>query len=353
MRYISIIALMYSSFLLAQNLPELKTKQSLDNIRLISNEGKFTYYQQRSGHLNMSTNYSNKVVMKNPKGTFYLLTSTEERKRITIEVFKDYHKNLDFYSLNEIFTIPFGKTNPKKVGIGKLPKLHVKDNWITFFNPLERKIYIKNLLANAAPLSIKLKNKVNPYFIPEAVMPTPDTILYTDINDQGYMALQMYTLSDKKFKTVYKSKFTGIRLDFCRLNDDIFVGEFSYDGVNRGSSIIKIPIFNNKNFKNSTTIYQSELPDIGHLTCSGSSIFFIKTTKYNPKINARNSEAVEIDLSSDKVKTLTSLNYVTNILNMDGMILVPFRHHYYVAKGKSLLNEDALKVKRSKEGKDE
>lgn len=348
MRYTSLLFLpLICVNLSAKSLPELKTKQSLDNIRLISNEGKFTYYQQRSGTLNMSTNYSNNQVMTNPKGTSYLLTSTPNRKKITIEVLKDYHKDLNFFSTNQIYTIEFGKTKPEQVAEGRFPKLHVKDNWLSYYHPLKKRIFIKNLLSKTEPISIKLKNTINPYFIPEVLMPTPDTVLYSDINSEGYMAVQMYTISDQKFQTVYKSKFTGMRIDFCRIDDNLYIGEFSYDGVDRGSSIMKVPIFNNKNFKSFISIYQSQLPDIGHITCSNDSLFFIKTLKYNSKINARVSEAVEVDLKENKVKILTDLKYVTNIVNMDGMILIPFRNRYYVGKGESVLNADSLKGKKA------
>lgn len=330
----------------AQKLPELKTKQSLENIRLISNNGKFTYYQQRSGDLQMSTNYVNKLVMKNPKDTYYLLRSTSSRKKIIIEVIKNYHKRLNYFGLNYIYTIAFGKTTPKKIALGINAKLHLKDRWISYFHPRAKTIFLKNILVNSKPIKIILNNKVNPYFIPVVIMPTPDTVIYTDINKDGYMAVQMYTLSERKITTIYKSKFAGMRLDPCIFGENLFMGEFSYDGVNVGSSVIKIPLFQNKGFKKKITLYQSELPDIGHLTCAENSLYFIKTTNYNKKINLRKSEAVKLDIKSNKVQIITSLEYVTNILNMDGIILIPFRDKYYVAEGKSVLNQDSLEEKR-------
>ena len=37
-------------------LPEISTKQAISNLRFISKDGKFTYYQRRSGSLLLSTN---------------------------------------------------------------------------------------------------------------------------------------------------------------------------------------------------------------------------------------------------------------------------------------------------------
>lgn len=347
MQFIKILALiLLSSNVLAKKLPELQTKQALDNIRLISKDGKFTYYQQRSGDLQMSTNYDNKIVMKNPKDTYYLLRSTVIRKKIVVEVIKNYHKRLDFFALNEIHIIDFGKTEPTKLATGINARLHLKDRWISYFHPRAKTILLQNILANTKPLKIRLNNKVNPYFIPVVIMPTPDTVIYTDINKDGYMAIQMYTLSEQNITTIYKSKFAGMRLDLCTIGENLFMGEFSYDGVNLGSSVIKIPLFQNKGFKKKITLYQSELPDIGHLTCTENSLYFIKTTNFNKKINSRKSEAVKLDIESNIVKHMTSLEYITNVLNMDGIILVPFRGKYYVAEGKSILNQDSLKEKK-------
>jgi hypothetical protein len=324
------------------NLPELKTKQALDNIRLISNDGKYTYYQQNSGELQMATNYDNKLVIQSSKGTQYLLSSTADRKKIVAEVIKDFHKQLNFFEINDIYLIDYGATKNSFVAKGKNAKLHLKDNFLSFYNPKSKAISIKNLVTDSKPLEIKLNNIVNPYFTPEVIMPTPDTVLYTDINQQGHMAIQMYTLSDKKFSIVYKSKFPSMRLDFCKIKETIVVGEFSYDGINRGSSIVQIPLYNNQNFANLTTLYQSELPDLGHLTCLENEFYFIKATEYNEKINLTLSEAAVFDLANKTVKILTSLEYVTNIVAMDGTILIPFRNKYYVAKGDNLLNKDEL-----------
>lgn len=349
MRFIKInfaLIIAFVSTVQSAELPQIQTKQALDNIRFISKDGKYTYYQQRSGDLHMSTNYNNSVVMKNDKGTYYTLSSSESRRKIVIEVIKNYHKSLDYFKLNEIYLLNMGKTDPKMIANGKNPQLHLKDRWLSYFVPRKKEIRLKNIMTKTPELSIKLFNPVNPYFTPQVIMPTPDTVFYTDINKQGYMAIQMYTLSEKKITTVYKAKFAGIRLDFCKLKEELFIGEFSYDGINRGSSILKLKLFNNPGFKKFSTLYQSPLPDIGHLTCSEDDLYFIKTTEYNENINSRKSEAASLALKNNKVKILTELNYVTNIVKMDGTILIPFRHKYYVAHGKSLLNQDALKNKK-------
>ena len=48
-------------------LPVLKTKQSLNNIRFISSDGKLTYFQRRSGDLQLSKNYLNYEIYESLK----------------------------------------------------------------------------------------------------------------------------------------------------------------------------------------------------------------------------------------------------------------------------------------------
>jgi hypothetical protein len=323
-------------------LPELQTKQALNNIRYLTHDGKFTYYQQHNGELQLSTNYSNSYVLKFPKDTTYNISGTENRKNLVIEVRKKFHQNLNFFQANDIYTVKFGATKAKKIGSGTAAQLSIDDTWVTYFNTSTQEITAKNILNNNKFHIIKLKNKINPYFIPKSAMATQDTIFYTDINDKGYMALIMYSFVDKKFSTVFKSNFPGMRLDFCIQKDKIILGEFTYGSLNRGSSIYDIPLYNNPNFNKVNSKYTSEMDDIGNLTCSEESIYFVKTIDYNPKINVKKTEVAKINIKNNKIEIITDLNYVTNVINMDGTILVPFRNKYYVAKGQSVLNKDEL-----------
>ena len=63
-------------------LPILMTKQDLNDIRYISNDGKFTYYQQPFGNLIFSTNYGVKEVIKLKPRTQFKLISTNSKKII-------------------------------------------------------------------------------------------------------------------------------------------------------------------------------------------------------------------------------------------------------------------------------
>ncbi len=335
-----IIISLFSLSIYAKTLPEIQTKQSLNNIRFLSNDGKFTYFQQ-NGKLYLSTNYSSAEILEKENSSYFLLSGSESRKKIIIEEIPNFHRELNYRKKNIIYTMDFGKTTPIKVTEGTFLSLNLQDSWLNSYDPQEKAIEAKNL-NNSKTVSVKLKNKLNPYFIPQALMRTQDTIFYTDINDNGFMGLLMYSFYDKKFTSVYKSKFKAMNLKFCQSGDNLYVGEFSYNGISNGSAIFKIPFFNNPGFSNIEQIYSSDLNDIGNLLCSKQSLYFIKTLSEDKQLNTKKSEVARLDLKSKKITIITDLNYVTNIINMDGNILIPFRDKYYVAEGKSKLNDDKL-----------
>jgi len=132
----------------AAKLPEFMTKQALDNIKFINMDGKFTYYQRESGSLNVSTNFSSSEVLSFERGTEYILSSTPARKRIGIEVTKDFHQNFSFFKNNELYYVSFGDAKPQKIAEGISLKLHLDDNWASFYRPKERNVVFKNILAN-------------------------------------------------------------------------------------------------------------------------------------------------------------------------------------------------------------
>jgi hypothetical protein len=84
------------------------------------------------------------------------------------------------------------------------------------------------------------------------------------------------------------------------------------------------------------------LNDIGNIVCSKENLYFVKTLDENKSLNTKKTEVAKIELKENKLSILTDLRYVTNIINMDGTILVPFREKYFVAEGKSRLNDDKL-----------
>lgn len=346
MRFINIalfivLSLIHHVYASQKTLPEIQTKQVLSNIRYLSHDGKYTYFQQ-NGKLYLSTNYSSDIIHEAPKTSSFLLFGTSARKKLIIEEESLFHRQLSFQKRKKLYVLDYGKKKISFVAQGSFLSLNVNDSWINYYRPDERQIYAKSLFGSSQPVKIKLRNKINPFFIPHSLMFTRDTIVYNDINDQGIMSIFMYSTIEKTFSLIYKGKFPGTNLKFCTIKNNLIVGEFSFDSISHGAIIYKIPLFSNKNFSKVKQIYTSELDDIGNIVCSKNSLYFIKTTSQNKLLNTKTTEVAKLNLDTNQISVLTNLRYVTNIINMDGTILIPFRDKYFVAEGKSRLNDDNL-----------
>ena len=147
----------------------------------------------------------------------------------------------------------------------------------------------------------------------------------------------------QKSNILYKSSQSGTRLELCQDKGYVAIGEFPYDDIARSSKILQIKLTGSTNLAGYSTIYSSTDSDLGNMICLENSIYFIKTLVHLKKINSKQTEAVKLDLKTSLVNTVTDLGTVTQLLAMDGRILVPFRGDYYVLEGADNLTDDKLK----------
>lgn len=344
----------------AQNktLPLLKTKQSLDNIRFISSDGKFTYYQRRSGDLQVSTNYSNEVVLEGAKFAEYSISSSEAKLKLVVERDNDFHTNLSHLKLNDIYTVEFGGSKANLIAKGRSPKLHQKDQFLSYYIPEEKSLMLRNLSLDKKPLKIRLLNPVNDFFSPKVFMPTPNDIIYTDINQNGHEAFLMRSIFDQKTQTVYKSAYPGSKLEACLIDDALYIGEFQRGSSPGGSRILKMPLYGNEAFKNFTILYQSDQADLGNMVCQRETgkgdgkIYFIKTVALQKELNLKETEIASLSLKetsgNTKIEILTNLERITQLIQMDSMILAVLRGKYYIVKGKANLADDSIGAREAK-----
>ena len=357
MHYLSSLLILFTISALAQEkesktLPVLKTKQSLNNIRFISSDGKITYFQRRSGDLQLSKNYLNFDVIKSEKFTEYFISSSEHKEKMIIEVDKTFHEEMSHFKQNDIYVMDYGGSKPEMAAKGSFPKLQMKDRFFSYFDTKKRTLnYVKTSDLKKS-FTIKLNNKLNPYYIPQTDMVTNYDIVYTDINKSGQNAILMYSALDKKNKLIYKTTLSGGKVDYCILDKKLYVGEFSFGDIENSSKIVEIPLFNNEGFKNYKVIYQSQQSDIGNMNCSDGVIYFIKTLSYNKKLNLKHTEIAAYDIESAGTKILSNLKYVTQIIQIDDMIVTPFRGEYYLIKGDPKLTQDGIEKDKAVDKRD-
>ncbi|MDP7318989.1 MAG: hypothetical protein QF441_00195 [Bacteriovoracaceae bacterium] len=343
MQYIKYLLTLFSISIQAE-VAQLQTKQDISKIRYISSDGKFTYYQKNSGELQLSTNYNFTTLLKKPKLTQYNLFTSPKESVLIIEAIEQYYSNQGLRKNNTVYTSAVGEQEKvEKIGNGRSPKLHLDDNWISFYQPQKGNIVFHNLSAKIPSKKITLTNKINPYFIPTVGMITPNDIIYTDLNLKGLSALIQYSFIEKKFSTIYKAKSPGTKIEFCRYQNKLIVGEFPHSGVESKSSIRVIPLFKNKNYQNQSVIYTNGLNDIGNMVCKKNKVFFIRTNEYHPQINKGDTDIYSLDIESKKIKRQTNFKNVTQIIPMGNLILTVEKGKYYIVEGNQKLINDQIK----------
>jgi len=323
--------------------PELIAKQANENIRLLSSDGKFTYYQKRSGGLLFSTNYKVYEFLKSTANTQYTLYSTQNRKKIAISEYNNFNNYLSLRKLEKIYTVNFGEYTPKEIGLGTNPQLHMGDNWISYYNFPEKTLYFEHTINSALKFKIKTSPKINPYFFPSVVMSNDNTIYYVDMNTSGVYGLLKFTRSTSKVEVLHSEKSPSQKIELAICNSKIYLLSSGINKVDSGTKIFEIDP--KVEFgKLDRPIYTSSKDDVGQLTCSfdQKSLFFIKNVS-NDSINTY-TEIAEMNLTSKEINLITELKTVSSIQNMDGSLLTFDKGKILIIKGENLYkNVDSFK----------
>lgn len=325
-------------------LPELMTKQAINNIRFLTQDGKYTYYQKRSGSLLFSTNYKVQEMLKGELGTQYTLYASAARKKIVILQNLNYH---NFYSLRgneKIFITNFGESTATEIGLGTNPTLLLNDSWISYYDFYEKILKFENTTNSALKFSIRLNNRINPYFAPQVVMSDDNTIYYTDLSETGVIGVLEFKRNTGKSQIIYKGNGPMEKAEICLHQDHLILGIFGINFSNTGSIIssASLPL---TDFSKRDFIYKSNANDLGHMICDfdKENIVFIKNygNSFNP-----NYDIVNFNLKNKSLSLLSELKTVGNVLNMDGILLTEEKGKYYIVKGYAdYKNVDTLKAK--------
>lgn len=317
-----------------EGLPLLRTKQEIDNIRFISDDGRYTYYQRRSGSLLLSTNYSVDEIITNDPDTQYRVIAPPGTQNVLIEARTEYHSNLNLRYHSSIYKTTRGSQTTEKIAEGVRARLHLDGEWISYYATDERKIYFRNFSTPALRFNIEIQNTVNPYFVPVVEMVNESTVLYTDMSSAGKQAVLKLDRSDNEIKILLQAASANQQIDLCLLKQHLIIQEIGVMHSRDGSMIHKIP-FNQLNIDNSETIYQSQHNDLGSLICrpSDNTVYFIKNTQ--EQTARRTSEVSKLSLDTGEYEIKTELSFVTQLIMMDQSLLIPLRDETYVLKGQS------------------
>jgi hypothetical protein len=324
------------------------TKHSPDTLRYISMDGRFAYVQKRPGVLGLVSSFRSVEFLSETNSSDFLVKASGTKSRVVIESISNIHTEMNLMRDHKIYVADYGNTVTRHIGYGRNAKLHLKDEWISFFHQETRVIHIQNLVTQKK-YEIKLSGKTQPFFLPDVEMISSKTIVYTDLNEAGYAALISYDFESLNSTVIYKTNQNASRLEICKSSDYLALGEFPYEGVSRGSKIQTLPLTDSINLAGFTTAYSSIEQDVGNIVCLPQKIYFVKTMNHDKVLNHKVTEAVMLDLKSQNVEAKSELKSVSQILEMDQRVIIPFRGQLLVIEGTANIGDDTLKTNSPKE----
>jgi hypothetical protein len=337
-----LISLIFIFQVHAKELEKFLTKFNTDTIRFIDQEGQYAYISKRPGSLSLVNNFKSEDFLFEGGESQILMKGSPSRQRLLIEVIPSAWGEFNLIKNRKISVIDLGSSKPRFIAEGLNPELHLNDEWISYFSPQSNKLHFVHLMSSRK-FEIVLIKKTHPFFTPEVLMLSNRGVLYTDQDDKGFAILVSVDLQTQKKTIHYKSSQSAVRIELCQDENYIAVGEFPYDGVKRSSLISTLPTSEVMNLSNLTTVYKSQDGDLGHMICKKEYLYFIKTLKHEEKLNLKTTEVAKLNLQSQSTQAITHLNNVSQIIDMDGRIMVPFRGNYYVIEGKANIGMDQLK----------
>lgn len=339
MAWISLF-LLINSF--AAELPRLMTKHTSDTLRFISFDGKYAYVQKKAGVLGLVSNFKSLDFLTEPNNNDFLIKSSPFQKRLIIESIPSSHNEINLFKKHQIYIVDYGNTQTRLIGEGQNAKLHQNDEWLSFYDPKQKTINLQNLLTQKK-IQIKISQRLNPFFKPQVEMLSPESLIYTDINETGHSALIFHNHINSKSQIIFKSNQSATKIEICLINNNLIMGEFPFEGVLRSSQIQITSLKPQTTPSGFTSIYSSFAQDLGNIVCSPNGLYFVKTTSFDSSINFKTTEAAKIDINTKSIEIKTDLKNVGQIIDMDGRILIPSRGELLVIEGDSNLKEDVLK----------
>ena len=297
------------------SLPLVETKQDIHNVRYISPDGKYVYFQRGNGELLLSANFKSFTIAQNPPGTNYQIIASPANKQLVIATILPGHAVFDLGAMPLSF-VANGTTQTYPLTPGVDPRLHLRDQWMSSFDPITRRITFENLTNRITKFTINLHNHQHPYFRPAVVMVDEDHIIYTDLNEQGLLGiLNLYRPSGKN-SLIWKAEFATQSIELCWDQNQLFIGERQHLSSRPSSKIMAIQ-------KNDLlhpdppikTLYESTLLDLGHLVCDldVDQVLFIKNTSQNGRTSYEGAVVDKNPLSPAALAALPPVSHDVDI----------------------------------------
>jgi hypothetical protein len=318
-----------------QPLKKIETKQILSNLRFISKDGKVTLYQKNNGELSVSKNYKIKVLLKGKKYTNYQIIEGQDNF-LLISMDENYFSLINPNKNKKIFLLDLSNLKIKKVAEGTDPRLHLEDTWFSYYKARQKKVYFSKLTMPPKEINLSMNAALNPFFVPEREILKNQSIIFSDMNKKGELAL----LRSFKNKTSVIKKYSTLtmNLEICQSLGQLIIGEFDSSVGNPSGKIL---LLKNNKLDEQNPLYSSTNNDLGKINCTfrKGNVYFIKTI---PHETLKHSELVELNMANKKITQLTEEKFVHQFFPMGSRLFATINGKQLLVIGEKELTDDRL-----------
>lgn len=337
MGFIKLILISTLSFSRTELL-EFTAKQNIQTLRYFYKKDDSNFYMKGKDTISFSSNYKALPILNDEVSSDYGVSTVDNSNFLIWKKF-DLHRRLSPNKDAEIFLFNTGTKEKERIGKGSYPRFLRNGKFISFYSYEKKQIVIINNENRNKVHRIRLNSK-SPYFVPSYELSALDNVYYTDMNDKMLTGILTYNLESKKRETLYKTNQHAVNIELCSTKDNLYILESS----NNKQSFANLYRLSHieKDISKRDFLFQSTKGPAHSLKCniSNDKVFMIKGLS---GLSGNITEVISYDFKQKKAFIHSDLKFVTNLLDIENKLYIPFRKTVYT------LEDESGKLKINKE----
>lgn len=317
---------LWTPLLLSYQIVPFIPKDKSSNLLYQTSDDQVRYLLQNQNTLNLIEMAKSTQVHKSESDITHLeLIATKNKKHILLAEDTTPFTNFNPNKNKKIYWGAFKGSTINYLGDGSMPKLHLNDQWASYFDAEKKSIVFESLLLlGKNTYRLSLNNKYSTYFIPEVSVIEHEQVLYTDLNEKGEEALISYNLKSKAFSFIHKTVGVGKKISHCMLGNELLIAEFDLSATPQ-LTLFSLVFRGDKNFSDKKTYYTDNYKYLPRLVCGpkDNSVFLLKNPAPMEKQKFSN-QSILVNISIPKANTLEIPfdRFFSQIYLMDERILL-------------------------------
>lgn len=331
-KYFLILLSLGHKILFALEVIPFLPKDKSSSLLYQSSNDQVKYISQNQNTVSLIDNSKNTMIYQsNNEISRFQIYATAFQKNVLLEV-----DDMPFLTQNprknkKIFWGIFKGGSVNELGEGAYPKLHLGDDWVSYYDFSKKSIIFHYLpLLGKNNYKIFLNNKSSPYFLPEVNFLEHEQIIYTDVNDKGEEALISLNLKTNNFIFLHKSTSADKKISHCIMDNNIVFGEF--DSTSQSNfSLYHMTYNGEKSFSEKKNIFNDNGKYLPSLICSpfDKSIFVLKRSLSKSKFADPPTLLINISIPKGNSTELSLDRPFSQLLTMDSRLLLVSGGKFY------------------------